>query len=299
MHLQTLVALTDFSASAEHALDRAALIAASHGARLRLVYSTDTPDPKFTDPHARLEQRARQLARRHGVAVKAQGGIASGDIVRDALAAAAGADLLVIDRRSQAGLLALLSGGPVTRILRSSPCPVLVVQRAPRGPYQRKLVAVDFSETAMALVRYAAGLEAEAELELYHAIDLRDEAKLRSAEATVKAVRAYREKVLAKARGQMLPLASAYDARRNRVATAIGAGDPARELAVQHEATGADLIAVGYSRRPAALEWLMGSVAGRLVHGVECDVLVFPSHYALPQQGRAGAGSAAVGGVSA
>ena len=54
MHLQTIVAITDFSAAAEQALDRAAMVAADHHARLRIHYGTDTPDPKFTDPHARL-----------------------------------------------------------------------------------------------------------------------------------------------------------------------------------------------------------------------------------------------------
>ena len=141
MHLQTIVAFTDYSASAEHALDRAALVAASHGARLRIVYSTHTPDPRFVDPYARLEQRARQLARRHGVTVVAQD-LGSGDVVEDALAAAAGADLLVLDRRMPQGWRALLRGSVLRRILRSSPCPVLVVQRAPQGSYQRKLVAV-------------------------------------------------------------------------------------------------------------------------------------------------------------
>ena len=297
MHLQTIVAFTDFSASAEHALDRAALVAASHGARLRIVYSTHTPDPRFVDPYARLEQRARQLARRHGVTVVAQD-LGSGDVVEDALAAAAGADLLVLDRRKPQGWRALLRGSVLTRILRSSPCPVLVVQRAPQGSYQRKLVAVDFSDTSMALVRYAGGLEAEAQLQLYHAVDLRDEAKLRSAEASVQAVQAYRSKLLTRAAGRMLPLTSAYDARRNRVATAIGAGDPARELAVHHEATGADLIAVGYTRRPALIEWLVGTVAGRVVQSVQCDVLVFPSHYAQPP-GTAARSGPAVRGLSA
>lgn len=297
MQLQTIVALTDFSAAAEHALDRAALVAASHQARLRIQYSTETPDPKFSDPYARLEQRARQLTRRHGVKVKAMA-LGTGDVVRDGLAAAAGADLLVMDRRAKPGLHDLLRGSVFTRILRASPCPVLVVQRAPQGVYQRKLVAVDFSDASAALVRYAGGLESEALLELYHAIDLRDEAKLRSAEASAKAVQAFRAKVLAHAEHRMLPLASVYDARRNRVATAIGAGDPARQLVVQHEATGADLIAVGHTRRMALVEWLMGSVADRLVGSVECDVLVFPKDYALPQGGAAMSGRA-MSGMSA
>ena len=297
MHLQTIVAITDFSVAAEHALDRACLIAASHQARLRILYSAETHDPKFNDPFARLEQRARQLARRHGVSVQSLP-LGTGDVVRDALAAAAGADLLVMDPRTQASLWGLLRGAVVARILRASPCPVLVVQGAPQGAYQRKLVAVDFSEATAALVRYAGGLEREAQVQLYHAIDLRGEAQLRSAEASAQAVQAYREKLLANAAQRMLPLASADDARRNRVATVIGAGDPARQLAVQHEASGADLIAVGHTRRPALVEWLVGSVAVRLVGAVACDVLAVPWASVLPQ-GRAGMSGRAVSGLSA
>ena len=158
MHLQTIVAITDFSAAAEQALDRAAMVAADHHARLRIHYGTDTPDPKFADPHARLEQRARQLARRHDVAVVAarQG---TGDVVADALAATAGADLLVMDRRAHFSWGRLLRGSPWARVLRGSRCPVLIVQNAPKSAYRHVLVAVDFSETAGALVRYAGGLQ--------------------------------------------------------------------------------------------------------------------------------------------
>ena len=297
MHLQTIVALTDFSAAAEQAMDRAAMVAASHHARLRILYGTDAPDPKFADPHARLEQRARQLARRHDIAVVA-GGQGTGDVVTDALAAAAGADLVVMDRRASFSWMHLLRGSPWARVLRGSRCPVLIVQNTPKAAYQHVLVAVDFSETAGALVRYAGGLQAEARLELYHAIDRRDEAKLRSAEASMQAIQTYRAEVREHARRKMLPLATAFDTRRNRVATVLGAGDPARQLAVQHEASGADLIAVGYQRRPAPVEWLMGSVAGRLVGGVQCDVLVFPRDYAL-REGHAGARTRAVSGLSA
>ena len=272
-------------------------IAADHHARLRIHYGTDTPDPKFADPHARLEQRARQLARRHDVAVVAarQG---TGDVVADALAATAGADLLVMDRRAHFNWGRLLRGSPWARVLRGSRCPVLIVQNAPKSAYRHVLVAVDFSETAGALVRYAGGLQGEARLELYHAIDRRNEAKLRSAEASMQAIQAYRAEVREQARQKMLPLATALDTRRNRVASVLGAGDPARQLAVQHEASGADLIAVGYQRRPAPVDWLMGSVAVRLVGHVQCDVLVFPRDYAL-REGRTTARNCAVSGLSA
>jgi nucleotide-binding universal stress UspA family protein len=283
MHLQTIVALTDFSASAEQALDRAALVAAHHGARLRLVFGTEVPDPRFTDPHARLAQRARQLARRHGISVHALPP-GSGQVVEDTLAAAAGADLLVMDRRGGFGLRTLRHGRVLARVLRRSPCPVLVVQREPQGAYRHLLVAVDFSPACLSLARYAGGIQADAQLELYHAIDTRDEAKLRSAEASMQAVEAYRAQRLQNAQRRMLPLANAYDARRNRVATVIGNGDPARELAVHHEAVGADLVAVGYTPRLAWVEWWLGSVVQRLMGWADCDVLVFPTRCAMAQE---------------
>ena len=286
MHLQTIVALTDFSAAAEQGLDRAALLASSHHARLRILYGAETIDPRFVDPQARLEQRARQLARRHDIVVTAVE--SSGDGVGDLLAEAGRADLLVVYGRMRLSWRKLWRGSGLSRILRSSPCPVLVVQSAPRGAYERVLVAANFSKVSGALLRYAGGLEADAWLEVYHAIDSRDEAKLRSAEASMKAVQRYRTEAPQHARHRMLQLTDAFDTRRNRVATVIGAGDPARQLAVQQESSGADLVAVGHTRRPAWVEFLVGGVAQRLVGGIGCDLLVFPRDYALPE-GRAGA----------
>ena len=43
MRLHTIVALTDFSPAAEHALERAALLAGAHGAQLRILFAADGP----------------------------------------------------------------------------------------------------------------------------------------------------------------------------------------------------------------------------------------------------------------
>ncbi len=82
MRLHTIVALTDFSPAAEHALERAALLAGVHGAQLRILFAADGPVARFDDPQARLVQRARHLSRRHGLQVQAlplePGGAADG-----------------------------------------------------------------------------------------------------------------------------------------------------------------------------------------------------------------------------
>ena len=97
MRMQSILTLTDFSSQAEHGLDRAAALAAAHGAQLRILYACETPPLQLSDPVARLEQRARQLARRHGVVVSTIAG--TGRLLEDCLTEAARADLMVAHRR--------------------------------------------------------------------------------------------------------------------------------------------------------------------------------------------------------
>lgn len=271
MRLQTILALTDFSAQAEHGLERAAMLAATHNARLRILYGAETPSPKFVDPFARLEQRARQLARRHGVQVVAVNGV--GDPVEDTLTQAADADLLVLDRRMHRALHQFWVGSTVQQLMRRSPCPVLVVQQAPGGPYERVLVAVDYTATSKPLVRYAGALAVGSSMALFHAIDSR------SAEVSQAAMQAYRQEVLPHVHNRMSRLKDSFDTRRNRVGTLTGQGDVARQMVVQQESMSADLVVVGQRRRAALMDLVAGSMARRLLGHAGCDVLVCPQDF--------------------
>ena len=97
MNIQSIFAITDFSTQAEQGLERAALLAHAHDAKLSVMYATEAPDPKFSDPFARLEQRARQLARRHNISVKAVA--RTGGMVDDILKQCQRSNLLVLDQR--------------------------------------------------------------------------------------------------------------------------------------------------------------------------------------------------------
>ena len=277
MRLKTVVAFTDFSAQAEQCLDRAALLARAHQAELRIVYGAEVPSPKFSDPFARLEQRGRQLARRHGITAVAVGG--SGDLLGDALTQARDADLLVLDRRSHRAWPSFWRGSTVEQVIRRSTCPVLVVQQPAVDAYAQLLVAVDFSEVSRSLVRYASGLEAGAAMELFHAIDARNKARLRCADATASVVRAYRRLALKNASDRDFRFTDSFDARRNRVGTLMGRGDPVAQITVQKESSKADLVVVGKARPHAMVDWLLGSMARGLVAGLDCDVLVVPHDY--------------------
>lgn len=271
MRLHTVVALTDFSTAAEHAVDRAAQLAAAHQARLHLLYAAQHHDPRFADPQARLEQRARQLGRRHGLPVTALHGAGQG-VVADALQAAAQADLLVLDRRMQSGWHAWWRPCVLAQLLRRAPCPVLVVQQPAQGAYGHVLVALDAAPAVPALLRYAGALEGSARVELFHACPVRG-----PCDATL----AYRSQEQWRVR-----LSDAFEARRNRVDLRVDGQDLARQLVVQQERVGADLIVLGHRRRGLLTETLRGAVARRLLQGVRCDVLVVPHDGASQPQER-------------
>lgn len=272
MRFQTIVALTDFSTAAEHALDRAALLAAGHKARLHILFGAEEPDPKFSDPQDRLDQRARQLAQRHDLQVKALTYRGDG-VVRETLRAAAGADLLVLDRRASTGLAGLCLGGTLAQLLRRSPCPVLVVQQPARAAYDHLLVAVDFSAASRALACYALALDGGAAVELLHTVDTR-------AQASVQAVRDYREEVRRCSQDWLVRLSQACGTQRNRVLMTVGTGgDVVQEVAAYQQRSGADLVALAQRRRSRLLDFLLGSMARRLLGSLACDVLVYPQDY--------------------
>ncbi|SDM23927.1 Nucleotide-binding universal stress protein, UspA family [Oryzisolibacter propanilivorax] len=285
MRIQTILALTDFSSPAEQALERAALLAAHHQARLQLLYIAERQEAKFCDPQARLEQRARQLSRRHQLTVQALP--AAGDALAALHAAAAQADLLVMDNRLHGrwrwptralGLLA--------RMLRTSPCPVLVVQGAARAPYVHVLVhAAGDEDSGGRLLHGAAAMHAGATVELFHVARPRRGLGLACGEAFARALRSRRQRVQQLAQPlQSVPhtrlrVSDAFETRRNRVGLATRGLDPARQLLVQQQGTRADLLVLAHAPRGVLRDLLQAGKAWRLLAGPEpvgCDVLLMP-----------------------
>ena len=66
---------------------------------------------------------------------------------------------------------------------------------------------------------------------------------------------------------------------RNRVMSAIGHGDPARQAVVQQDHVGADLLVVGKRRSSPVADFVFGSVAQRVLCRATRDVLVVPDDF--------------------
>lgn len=282
---RSILAVTDFSQQGGHALARAALLCAEHRATLTLVYLAQTGEAPPPDAAVRLLHHALQLRQRHNITVHAATRIdfTATDIARQA----AGADLVVWGTAPVRGLRAWFSAHPAIQMLRRCPRPTIVVRNGADQPYQGLIVAVDFSQVSHGLVELGCALQPSARVELFHAISTANEGKLRYAEVSYRAIQMYREQCQRYAQDRMFMLTDSYDARRNRLSSSIGRGDPARQVLVQQQNTAADLIVVGKHPVSALSGLLFDSVARRIVRDARADVLVVPHNFQPASSGAA------------
>lgn len=274
MTFDSILALTDFTTQSEHALDRAALLAGQHNAPLRLIHFAEEPHRFFSDPIARLSQRARQLTRRHGIRVQA---LERNPVTLDAVVEESrSASLLVMGPLWQRNWKTFYRGTTLDQFVHDSPCPVLVVKQAAERSYEQVLVAVDLSPRSRELIAYARRFASPSALQLFHAIDTIEESKLRSADVSFEAIRANRLDSRQHAKDRLVQLTRTLGLTGNAMAFDVGNGDPAYQTAVQQQATRAELVVVGKRRTSALARFLTGSVAQRLAKWAESDVLVVP-----------------------
>jgi nucleotide-binding universal stress UspA family protein len=273
---QSILAVTDLSARGNRAIERAALLAAEHGALLKLVYAPADLSPlAHAEAATALAGLARTMASRFDVLVKQVAGPGGG--LAQIVDEARHVDLVVLSHERDRSLGAFFTGQPVERLLRQVRCPVLVTRLDTRLRYSRILVAVDFTPASRELVSLAHGLDPEAALELFHALNTMHESKLRYAEVSDHAIKTYRHDSMRQARERLFSLTDSSSARRNRVLSAIGRGDPARQATVQQQHARAELLVVGKRRANPLADFLFGSVAQRVLCWATGDVLVVPA----------------------
>jgi nucleotide-binding universal stress UspA family protein len=276
---RSILAVTDFSPRGNNALARAALLSAEHGATLKLVYLAYPGEAPPADAATRLAHHALQLGQRHGIRVRAVNRLAF--TVQDLRPEVSCADLVVWGTATASSLRTFFLGQPVEELLRTARRPILVVRSSAEQDYKNLLVAVDFSQVSRGLVDLGFALNPAAQLELFHAVSTANEGKLRYAEVSEQAIQAYRRECQRYAQGRMFTLTDSYAARRNRLLSSIGRGDPARQVLVQQQHTRADLIVVGKHPASALSDLMFQCVAHRLLRDARTDVLVVP-HDFLP-----------------
>jgi len=166
--LKRLLAATDFSAMANHATERAALIARNTGASLDLIHiatpallgkfrrlaqefsaPTEAEQELLDSAKKELRQQAAGILERHGISSDIH--VASGTLIK-ALAGhadATGADLIVLGFCGASLMRHLLLGSTAERLATKAPCPMLVVKNNTGLEYRSVLIPVDFSPVSL------------------------------------------------------------------------------------------------------------------------------------------------------
>jgi nucleotide-binding universal stress UspA family protein len=296
---QPILAATDLSAPARHAVERAFYLAAATRSELHILHATqlNTIDSlrggrlrgeaaRGAD-RERLDQLSSDAAIHRGVSAHAR--VVEGNplAVITAEADALDAQLVVLGARGEAFLRHALLGSTAARLLRKTARrPVLVVKQAPHEDYRCVLVAVDFSPASLLSIAAARRLAPDAELVLLHAFELPYEGKLTLAGVDDALVRRYLSTEAERCRRRMLELATAAGLDPGSCTARVVHGDPAQQTSALEQEVDADLIVVGKHGSHIAEELLLGSVTKHVLAESQGDVLVIgdphPAHDAAP-----------------
>ncbi|MHB1375121.1 MAG: universal stress protein [Thauera sp.] len=289
--VRTILAPTDLSALARHAVARASLLAAGLGARLSLqhvvsVGALDALRHLLEGGAAAVQERlldemreevqvlAGEMASRHRVQPDVH--LVVGNVLAEVAgyADAIDADLVVMGARGAGFMRELLIGSTTERVLRKISRPLLVVKQIAHEPYRRVLVPVDFSPRSLEALRLAQRVAPEAEYVLLHAFEVPFEGKLRYAGVEEHALSSLRVNARREATEQMNALIVQSGTDENRVRRIVVHGDAATQLLEQEQEQDCDLIVIGKRGQGMIGEMLLGSVTKHVLAQSSADVLV-------------------------
>lgn len=289
---EVILAATDLSAPARHAVDRAFRLASLAGSELHVLHALalDSLDSlrellgaNLASAKAALEADARERleglctgpARKLGVVARARvvEGTPLAVVAREAEALRAG--LVVLGARGESFLRHALLGSTAERLLRKSMrSPLLVVKQAPRRDYRNVLIAVDFSPASRSAVLAARRWAPRADLVLLHAFELPYEGKLGLAGVDEKVARQYVDAAIATRSSRLREFATGAGLAAADCPVRVIHGDPSQQIIAMEQEYDADLIVVGKHGTHVTAELMLGSVTRHVLAESQCDVLV-------------------------
>ena len=289
--LKHILAATDLSAPARHAVERAALVAAGNDAALAMIHIAnlaplDQIRQLLSSEPERLKQdlvdQLRESLRTLGASIHERFGItpalrvATGDLLPELLnhAATLPADLLVLGARGSSFLRHILLGTTAERLLSSSRFPMLVVKQPPHEPYRQLLVPVDFSPSSLRALRLARTIAPRADITVLHVFEVPFEGQLRYAGVDDSKIEHYRAIAHNQAWEKLRQLRTSAELDDARVELLVRQGDVSQRIIEQEQEADCDLIVVGKHGKDAIEELLLGRVTRHVLTESQGDILV-------------------------
>lgn len=291
--LQRLLAATDLSAPARHAVERAARVAHVTGAKLDLVHVG--ADARLTElrrlvaglPQA-VTERVREQEKmmvdalaagvRERFGIQADTHVVAGPVpaALEAAAASTAADLLVLGVRGSSTLRHFVLGSTAERLVGTFTRPLLVVKRAPVADFGSVLVPVDFSEASLPALRMAHAVSPTGRIVVLHAYEAPFESSLFRAGVDDQYLQHYRAQAQTEAQERMAALLKESGVPARQLVPVLVHGPASLRILEQEQEKDADLIVIGRQGQSRSQDLLLGSVSRRVLVECEADVLVLP-----------------------
>jgi nucleotide-binding universal stress UspA family protein len=293
--LEHVVVGVDRSEGARLAVARSLRLPLAPGARVTIVHVAPSGWKRFAaadveelagaivNEAVRLAQDEAKLS---GADVTIVGEVRHGNLTSELIAVAehGRAELIVVGRHGEGSFTDLVIGSTAERLVRESALPVLIVQQAAKGPYQRLLVGTDFDGSEQRALE-AAVLIMKPPVESLHLIHAINDADLGIAypyeglpAPLPGEVAELRESDRASAELKMKELVERYRQFGTNVETEIIFSDPRTALVAASQKKGAELLCLGTHQRQGIARLAVGSVAEGVSRHAGCDVLIAAPH---------------------
>jgi nucleotide-binding universal stress UspA family protein len=279
--MRSILIATDLSARSDRAFERALGLASQHQAHLIILHVVDEEQrPMVVDHlveearrtiHSDLAASTPHLEPDARIEVRVVAGSGFAEIIRQADDLSV--ELIVIGSHRTHSLVDLFRGATAERVLRNGRVPVLLVKEHARKPYERVLVAVDFSVHSREAVRVARQVAPAGAFTLLHAFHVPFSGFLDNPRNRELFRQDHVDRMSRMIEEELKTLSGAAGEARHPFKKLIreGAVIPVIREEVQH--LSADLLVVGTHGRTGVGHALLGSVAEALLRDPPCDVL--------------------------
>lgn len=287
-----LLAATDFSAPARHALERAAQLAQAHpAASLTFAHvvsrsALDTLRRMLPGDAAQLEAQLLSQADTNlnelasGLAAHPAGHIDTALVQGSAHAALIDLvetrqiDLLVMGARGTHFMVELLLGSTTERVLSKTRRPLLAVKQRPQSPYRRILAPVDFSAHSAAAINTAHAWLPDADIVLLHAFEVELESTFRFSGMDDDQIHEYRIQARSAAQVSMEAFIDTLNVPPRQLTRQFVHGAATLRILEHEQTMDADLIVMGKHGQSVMEELLLGSVTKHVLAHSSSDVLI-------------------------
>ena len=301
LQIRNVLVTTDFSSASLRAVEAALPLMKSFNAEFHFIHVVppDHPFATFADLplvfsdaefRRRIHRRLHETATKFSVPLRPKNvhvlkGRPFEQICR--LARDLNIDLIVTATRGHTGLKHLTLGSTAERIVRYSPCPVLIVRpprrktgdkRSARAQFKKILVPVDFSDCSKHGLNYARALAARFGAELVLLSSVAPEYYVSSDEYARYDLPELMRHAEAAARTQLHDLVERTNWNGVAVTSRLEIGNAGQQICERAEDLGINLIVTSTHGRAGFKHVLLGSTAEYVVRHAPCSVLVVPSH---------------------